>query len=251
MAIKTYNTIFKFRRANADQWPANYVLKDGEPGFELDTGKLKIGDNKTPWSQLDYLNGTATINTDGALIYSEGLLSLNGLNGAIVGQVPAKAQDGAITWVTPLNIDTVMNSDPVNTWVEGKITAVTNRVYKGEAALVTTTNDTIQLLDTNYDPIVADINDVYSYNDGASNKKYVWSGEEWFELTGAEIYATKRNLELLDGRMTSLENNAVQSSNAVNQIKINNDKTMSVNTIGVNQLVNDDCLLILDNGHAE
>ena len=34
---------------------ANPVLSAGEPGFELDTGKLKIGDGSTYWNDLPYL----------------------------------------------------------------------------------------------------------------------------------------------------------------------------------------------------
>lgn len=48
------NTI-KLRRGTAAQWTAaNPVLADGEPGFERDTGKQKIGDGTTAWSGLDY-----------------------------------------------------------------------------------------------------------------------------------------------------------------------------------------------------
>ena len=63
MATKKLNTIFQLKRANAAEWPNNYVLAAGEPGFELDTGKLKIGDDVTPWSNLNYIN-TSNINTN-------------------------------------------------------------------------------------------------------------------------------------------------------------------------------------------
>lgn len=33
---------------------ANPVLQDGEPGYEKDTGKLKIGDGLTHWRELEY-----------------------------------------------------------------------------------------------------------------------------------------------------------------------------------------------------
>lgn len=35
----------------------NPVLRVGEPGFETDTGKLKIGDGLTHWRELDYFTG--------------------------------------------------------------------------------------------------------------------------------------------------------------------------------------------------
>ena len=51
-------TRIKFRRDTAANWTAeNPVLALGEPGFEQDTNKLKIGDGETAWSLLDYASG--------------------------------------------------------------------------------------------------------------------------------------------------------------------------------------------------
>ena len=45
------------RRDTSIQWEYNNpVLLAGEAGFETDTGKLKIGDGQTNWTDLDYLN---------------------------------------------------------------------------------------------------------------------------------------------------------------------------------------------------
>jgi hypothetical protein len=50
MANQGFVTI-KLRRDLAATWTSvNSVLASGEPGFELDTGKLKIGDGTTAWS---------------------------------------------------------------------------------------------------------------------------------------------------------------------------------------------------------
>ena len=56
-------TTFKFRRNTAAYWKnANPVLADGEPCFELDTGKLKIGNGTTAYNDLKYINdGTVQI----------------------------------------------------------------------------------------------------------------------------------------------------------------------------------------------
>lgn len=49
------------RRGTAAQWSsANPVLAAGEPGFETDTGVLKIGDGSTAWSSLPVYTGTAS-----------------------------------------------------------------------------------------------------------------------------------------------------------------------------------------------
>lgn len=48
-------TTIKFRRGTAAQWTsANPVLTAGEPGFETDTNKGKIGDGTTAWTSLPY-----------------------------------------------------------------------------------------------------------------------------------------------------------------------------------------------------
>lgn len=47
----------KFRRKHSDDWAVrNPVLAQGEPGYEIDTGKLKIGDGVHEWSDLEYIS---------------------------------------------------------------------------------------------------------------------------------------------------------------------------------------------------
>jgi hypothetical protein len=40
------------------------VLRLGEPGYEKDTGRLKIGDGVTPWNSLDYFSNGAAIDPE-------------------------------------------------------------------------------------------------------------------------------------------------------------------------------------------
>jgi hypothetical protein len=53
--------IIKLRRGTALEWenslpqPGGEVLKLGEPGYEKDTGKLKIGDGVNGWNDLSYI----------------------------------------------------------------------------------------------------------------------------------------------------------------------------------------------------
>jgi hypothetical protein len=57
------HNIIKLRRGTAAEWaasepqPGGEVLRLGEPGYEKDTGKLKIGDGVTPWNSLGYVAG--------------------------------------------------------------------------------------------------------------------------------------------------------------------------------------------------
>ena len=50
---------FQVRHDTAANWAAeNPVLAEGEPGFETDTGKLKMGDGATAWNSLDFISGS-------------------------------------------------------------------------------------------------------------------------------------------------------------------------------------------------
>ena len=98
----TIKTIFKFKRGNAATWTKlNSLLEDGEPGFELDTGRLKIGDGKTLWNDLKYFGGEAKISADGQSIeiVDDGTFSIYGFSYAEIGQIPSKGEDGKIKWV--------------------------------------------------------------------------------------------------------------------------------------------------------
>lgn len=48
----------KLKRGLSASWAEkNLILEVGEPGYELDTHRLKIGDGVTPWNDLDYIGG--------------------------------------------------------------------------------------------------------------------------------------------------------------------------------------------------
>lgn len=52
---------FYFRRGQSQSWTEqNIVLGPGEPGFELDTGKLKVGNGTTAWNDLPYINSSSS-----------------------------------------------------------------------------------------------------------------------------------------------------------------------------------------------
>lgn len=51
-------TTFQLRRGMESAWIRNNpVLAPGEPGFVLDKNRLKIGDGKTAWKDLPYMDG--------------------------------------------------------------------------------------------------------------------------------------------------------------------------------------------------
>jgi hypothetical protein len=56
MAKEVIKTTFQVKRANKETWiRVNPVLAPGEPGCELDTHLLKMGDGVTKWSDLPYV----------------------------------------------------------------------------------------------------------------------------------------------------------------------------------------------------
>lgn len=61
----------QLRRDTAANWTAaNPVLADGQPGWEKDTKKLKVGDGATAWTALAYFSGGYTV-TSVAASYTE------------------------------------------------------------------------------------------------------------------------------------------------------------------------------------
>lgn len=58
MANQIVNTVIRYRSGNSTDWASsNIVLQQGEPGYELDTHKIKIGDGVTAYNDLPYVAG--------------------------------------------------------------------------------------------------------------------------------------------------------------------------------------------------
>jgi hypothetical protein len=51
------NYVIKFKRQHSSVWAArNPTLALAEPGFESDTGRLKVGNGISKWNELPYIN---------------------------------------------------------------------------------------------------------------------------------------------------------------------------------------------------
>lgn len=51
----------RIRRDYANRWmETNPILADGEPGYEKDTCRLKVGDGVRPWDTLRYIAEQST-----------------------------------------------------------------------------------------------------------------------------------------------------------------------------------------------
>lgn len=54
--------VFRLRRGLASEWvEKNPVLRPGEPGVEIDTQRLKIGNGITAWTSLPYHSNDAIV----------------------------------------------------------------------------------------------------------------------------------------------------------------------------------------------
>ena len=94
--VKIFKTTFLLRRGTSEAWTrTNPVLKYGEPGFEKDTNRLKIGDGEKAWNQLPYFGGSFDVSVDGkSVTFTNNSLELYGYAAAKVGQIPRKSNDG-------------------------------------------------------------------------------------------------------------------------------------------------------------
>lgn len=111
------NTLIEFRRGTAAQWTAaNPTLAAGEPGYETDTGKVKVGDGATAWTGLGYLGGgsiSAIDSPGGTIAVTNPAGPTTDLDLPASGVTPATYGDA--THVPELTVD-----------AEGRVTAVTN-----------------------------------------------------------------------------------------------------------------------------
>ena len=148
-------TTFQLKRASEARWKElNLILAAGEPGFELDTGRLKIGNGQTPWKELDYIGGhnlteeevrqlieeylsefkpsETVVGDDSSIVITDGKVSLAGFLSAQNNTFPQKQEDGVLRWVKPQNTKTIVEV-PKNgalTVVSGYHEDTDTQVYK-------------------------------------------------------------------------------------------------------------------------
>ena len=88
-------TTFQVKRGTAARWEElNPILNPGEPGFEMDTFKLKIGNGSTPWKELPYIND---------IDISKYITIEDIINGDVILPVATEATRGAVLSSTAKN----------------------------------------------------------------------------------------------------------------------------------------------------
>lgn len=79
MATQVIKTTFQFKRGQSAAFTEkNVLLAAGEPAYELDTGRLKLGDGTTYWNNLQYFNGAGILRRDNEYNYDPLYIPIKG-----------------------------------------------------------------------------------------------------------------------------------------------------------------------------
>ena len=94
------NPRIRFPRRDADGWAeTDPVLLRGEPGFETDTGRLKIGDGESHWTELDYIgiSDRADLRKVSTVLDNEAILQLSETPYEIIEPSEVINYEGSVT----------------------------------------------------------------------------------------------------------------------------------------------------------
>ena len=128
-------TTFQVKRGTAARWEElNPILNPGEPGFEMDTFKLKIGNGSTPWKELPYINDVDI---------SKYITIEDIINGDVILPVATEATRGAVLSSTDVNEISV---DPADGSMEVNSLAVDKLQDTADVSLVLNGGDSTRLI---------------------------------------------------------------------------------------------------------
>jgi hypothetical protein len=132
------SVLIKLRRGLASEWISqNVILASGEPGYELDTGRLKIGNGSTAWNSLQYASVIPTgllagsgisinLGTNG----SNATISVSGLNSSYISDFNEAIDDrigsGLFNAGTGINLNYNDSGNTFTVSVTGLINNPTN-----------------------------------------------------------------------------------------------------------------------------
>lgn len=153
----------KFRRDTAANFTSsNPTLAAGEPGFETDTGKLKVGDGTTAWSSLSYSTDPTVVSLTSANVlttdmtmkqFSESVNAVGNSSGSVtvdhnLGSIHTLTLTGDITQFAFSNLATgesgilVLTQDVTG----GHTFASTNMIFAGGAPTLTSAGGSIDVI---------------------------------------------------------------------------------------------------------
>ena len=113
----------QFRRGTSAEWTAaNPVLSPGEPGFETDTGKIKLGDGASDWAALTYVGTGGGVAIGGAVAGGAAHSTLSLAAGSLLDQVSnaplqaARAKSGELSIASVTAYDVCALALPAGTF---------------------------------------------------------------------------------------------------------------------------------------
>lgn len=212
------NSKFYFKRGKAASWTKqNILLGPGEPGFELDTGKLKVGNGIDKWNDLPYIVNKDTLPDE--IIYYIGkqtTLPTEGAEGSICvvdDEIYIRAED---KWLK-LNTNTqgvvevikIKGNDDGNVEIDGKqydtIQEALKNVTNAEVALPSGLSENLTI--STGQTITLDLNGTETITDQvnplqiAYNGSLIIKGDGTIECNknGAASIENNGTLEILNG----------------------------------------------------
>lgn len=252
------NTTFLLRRGKEATWQTkNPLLSYGEPGFEKDTNRLKIGDGIHNWNELPYLFSNPRVKEDGAISLTSDnndiIIDLKGFTAASANTIPIKTETG-LDW------------KPINAFIQGdtnptiyEILAGPNSSYWGEASLSTQENGAYIFFDSDYQEIQPEENQVCLYE----QQLFKFQDNEWKNVSPITAFDFAKLTDKVDAIIASGGTGilgiasqetvgGVKSSNELNKINVDAETgTMSINKLSIDKLDQNNIELILDGGNAE
>lgn len=238
MATQVINTTFQLKRGTAARWKElNLVLRQGEPGFEYDTGKLKIGDGLTAYNDLpyqtskDYVINQSTAATfpligEPNVIYkAENEKALYQWNDSIKDYEPLNAVD-----LSEIN-ELIIALQRKDTEIQSNISTLTEQI-----------NKIIEGAPEDFDTL----KEIYDYIGSLD----ISAGKiDGISIEGVLLDIIDKVVEI---PIASIDQaGVVKSANSVNKIQVSADGTMEVHSLGISKLMQEeDISIILDGGDS-
>lgn len=178
---------FQFRRGTASEWNLdNPILHAGEPGFESDTGRLKMGDGVHAWTALEYfLPGSQAVS---------GVVSVDARTGIVTlaDRYAALVHAHAETDVTGLVADLAGKAATVHTHAAADVNSGTFAIGRIPTG---TSGSTVALGNHThpFNPAPVDLTPGATVNTDASLSTY-------FRLAAAQNFTLANPTNMIDGQ---------------------------------------------------
>ena len=247
--------IFQFKRGKSTSFTSkNLLLSAGEPGYELDTGKLKIGDGVTKWNDLAYINDDCiTVQGDGvSIVVENNIVSLAGFPEAKKGYSIRKTADGKLEWFEPAEQTQIQSllsviegkADASKVYTKEEIDQKVNSIFTGLPEHLDTLKEITEWITADTMAMIQMQTKVNSIENGAQVNKI-----EHIKVGDSELSIVDKMANIPVASATAY--GVVKTSTGANKVTLDDDGILEVDTLGVEKLRNFDCELILQGGNAQ